>query len=130
MAHHASDQLLLNQHVACVKGRMLTAAGVGGPGLTMPAFQAGIANMQATLDHNAAECIRHENTHSEKTFTGKYGDALAQRMHRLCNTPDDTGLPDVHTLLVKAPNKSHDYVIIQGLIQEQTQVSAVPRACQ
>ena len=59
-------------------------------------------------------------------FTGKYGAAIAQRMHRLCNTPDDARLPDVHNLLVKAPNKSHDYAIIQGLIQECTQASAVP----
>ena len=90
------------------------------------AFQAGIANMQATLDHNATERIRHETARSEKTFTGKYGDALAQRMHRPCNTPNDAGLPDVHTLLVKAPNKSHNYGIIQGLIQERTHSNAVP----
>ena len=105
---------------------MLTAAGVGGPGLTTAAFQAGIANMQATLEHNAAERIHHEAARNVKTFTGKYRDALAQCMHHLCNTPDDAGLPDVHNLLVKAPNKSHNYPIIQGLIQEQTQASAVP----
>ena len=125
-ARHAGDQLLLNQHVAHVKGGILAAAGVGGPGLTTAAFQAWIANMQATLDHNAAERIRHENARSEKTFTGKYGDAIAQRMHRLCNVPDDAGLPDIHNLLVKAPSKSHDYAIIQGLIQERTQASAAP----
>ena len=39
---------------------MLTAAGVGGPAITTAAFNAGIANMQATLDHNAAERLRHE----------------------------------------------------------------------
>ena len=82
--------------------------------------------MQATLEHNAAERIRHETARNEKTFTGKYGDAIAQRMHRLCNSPDDAGLPDIHNLLVKAPSKSHDYAIIQGLIQERTQASAVP----
>ena len=50
---------------------------MGGPGLTTAAFQAGIANMQATLDHNA-ERIRHENARSEKTFTGNYGDVIGQ----------------------------------------------------
>ena len=37
-ARHAGDQLLLNQHVAHVKGAILTVAGMGGPGLTTAAF--------------------------------------------------------------------------------------------
>ena len=126
MARHAGDQLLLNQHVTWVRNAMLTAAGVGGPALMTAAFNAGIANMQATLDHNAAERLRHEAARNSRSFTSKHGDALAERMHRLCGVAADVDPPKVHILSARAPNKAQDYTIIQGLIHVRTNASPIP----
>ncbi len=125
-ARHAGDQIALNQHVARVKTTILNAVGVGGPGLTTAAFNAGMANMQATLEHVSAERLRHEAARAARTFTSKNGEALAQRMYRLCNVANDVDLPDVHQLLARASGKSQDYSIIQGLIHERTRASPVP----
>ena len=126
VARHAGDQLLLNQHVTRVRNATLTAAGVGGPALTTAAFNAGIVNMQATLKHNAAERLRLEAARNSRSFTSKHGDALAERMHRLCGVANDVDLPEVHVLLARAPNKAKDYAIIQGLIHVQTNASPIP----
>ena len=47
--------LALNQHVASVKNGILARVGLGGPELTTAAFNAGITDLRATFDHNAAE---------------------------------------------------------------------------
>ena len=111
--------------VAPLRQAMLTAAGLGGPGLTTAAFTAGLDTLNATLNDNAAAAIQYDRDRNEKTFTDRHGASLAQRMHRLCNAADDAALPEVHKLLAKAP-KGRDYAILRNAFSARAEASSVP----
>ena len=80
--------------------------------MTTAAFNAGITDLRATLDHNAAEQLRFERDRAAKSFTQKHGLALAERMHRLCNVGRDEDLPPVHQQLAASTSKHRDYNIV------------------
>ena len=101
-------------------------AGVGGPGLTTNAFNAGITNLQATVNNVAAQRLDFERARAERSSTEKHGGALAQCMHRLCNVADDDHLSEALRLLAKSTNKSRDCAILGNLFRERARASLVP----
>ena len=82
---------------------------MGGPGLTANAFNTGITNLQATVNDVATQHLDFERACAERSFTDKHGDALAQRMHCLCDLGDDNHLPKSLRLLAKSTSKSRNY---------------------
>ena len=66
------------------------------------------------------------NARAERSFTEKHGDALAQRMHRLCNVANDDHLPKALRLPAKSTSKSRDCAILGNLFWERAQASVVP----
>ena len=108
-----------------IKKQHLLRLGIGGPGLTTAAFQQGIQEVRQTLETTAQDQLQFERDRNNKTFTDKHGDALAQRMHRLCGVADDRFLPEVHQQLAKAP-KGRDYGILGNLFSERSEASRVP----
>ena len=106
------------------RNAMLTRAGRGGATLTAAAFQAGIANLTNTLDNNAAAAIAYHRDRNDKSFTDRHGQALAQRVHRLCGVADDAHLPEIHVLLAKAP-KGKEFSIIQSALATRAESSSV-----
>ena len=101
-------------------------AGVGGPGLTTNAFNAGITNLQATVNTVATQRLDFERARAERSFTEKHVDALAQRMHCSCDAGDDNHLPKALRLLAKSTSKSRDYAIFGNLFGERAQALPVP----
>ena len=116
----------LNRHVARVRTEILNKVGVGGPGLTTTAFDAGIANIRTVMEDTASARLQFERDRMHRSFTDKHGDALAGRMHTLCDCPDDDHLPEIHRLLAKSSSKSRDYAIISMQFVQQAQTSRVP----
>ena len=90
-------------------------AGVGGPQLTTHAFNAGITNLETTMKDVATRRLAFERARNERSFTEQHGDALAQRMYRLCAVVDDDHLPEVHKILAKSTSKSRDYAVVGNL---------------
>ena len=115
----------LNAWATRVRDTILQRVGMGGPGLTTAAFNAGVAGIQNTLTATAQQALEFERARSNKTFTDRHGDALAERMHRLCGVADDDHLPDTHVLLAKA-SKGKDYAILAGQIAARVATSTVP----
>ena len=116
----------LNRHVARLRTEILNKVGVGGPGLTTTAFDAGIANIRTVMEDNANARLQFERDRMHRSFTDKHGDALAGRMHTLCDCVDDDHLPEIHRLLAKSNSKSRDYAIISMQFVQQAQSSRVP----
>ena len=77
--------------------------------------------LQTTMTHNADRRLKCEHDRSNISFTDKNGLALAERMHRLCNVPNDAGLPEARRELAKSTSKSRDCAIIGNLLQERAQ---------
>ena len=100
--------------------------GVGGPGLTTNAFNASITNLETTVNNVATQRLDFQCAPAERSFTEKHGDALAQRMHRLCNVANNDHPPKALRLLAKSTTKSHDCAILGNLFREQAQASFVP----
>ena len=115
----------LNAWVARTRNEALQRLGMGGPQLTTAAFDAGMASLRNTLNTNATDRLQFERDRMNKSFTDKYGAAAAQRMHRLCNVPDDDHLPEAHKLLAKSTSKGRDYTILNNLLQERAEASSV-----
>ena len=85
-----------------VKDAQMARLGVGGTGLSDTTFAHGGATLQQTMRDNLTTTLDFERARANKTFTDHHGDALAQRMHRLCGVTCDEDLPDVHALPIKA----------------------------
>ena len=96
----------------------LDALGSAGPGVTTAAFNAGILALQETLNSTTRESLQYDRDKSNKSFTDKHGEALAQRLQNLCDVDDDDSLPEVHRLIAKSP-KAKDYGIVQSMIDQR-----------
>ena len=116
----------LNAWITGVKNRELAKLGLGGPGLTTAAFQAGVQDLRTQMQQDVDAQLAFQRDRDEKTFTDKHGEALAEQLHRLCGSVDDDGLADVHKLLAKNTNKSRDYAIVKSLILRRVADSVVP----
>jgi hypothetical protein len=116
----------LNRHIARLRTEILNKVGVGGPGLTTAAFNTGVTNIQATLQNNSQAQLQFQRDRMHASFTDKHGDALAARMHSLCDVADDDHLPELHRLLAKSSTKSRDYAIISMQFVDRAQQSVVP----
>ena len=111
------------------KEAQLARMGVGGPGLSNAAFAAGVAQIQTTLTDTHADRIQFERDRATKTFAEKHGDALADRLMRFCSVADEANLPEVHSLLVKAP-RNREYSVLNGILAERAQASPLPLTSQ
>ena len=109
-----------------IKDRLMAQAGVGGPGLTNLAFNAGVASLQQTMNQNAANRLQFERDRNERSFTQRHGASLAQRLHRLTGAADDSGLPEAHRLLAKSSKKGTDYAMLGNMFRERAIASTVP----
>ena len=107
------------------KDAIMVRAGLGGPGLTTAAFNIGVAGIQNTLQNTATAALEFEHARSNRTFTQRHGDVLAERMHRLCGVLDDDHLPETYRLLARAA-KGKDYAILSGQIAARVEASPVP----
>ena len=116
----------MNTFTSGVKRQLKNRNGIGGPGLTNNVFQAGVADIQTTLNTNATTRLQFERDRNDRSFTDRHGTQLADRMHRLCSVADDANLPECHRLLAKSTSKSRDYAILANLFQERCGASAVP----
>ena len=96
------EQARLTAWANKVKDSQMARLGVGGPGLSNTTFAHGVATLRQTMEDNLTATLDFKRTQSNKTFTDVHGDALALKMHRLCDVIDDADLPEVHTLLLKA----------------------------
>ena len=99
--------------------------GVGGPGLSNTTFAHGVATLRQTMEDNLTATLDFKRAENNKTFTDIHGDALALKMHRLCDIINDADLPEIHTLLLKA-GKGRAYGILNSMFVECAQASAVP----
>ena len=124
----AGPASILNLHAWTnrAKTEILRTVGLGGPGLTTAAFDAGIATIQATMNDTHQARIDFDRARSQQTFTEKHGDTLAQRMYWLCGVADDDHLPEVHRLLAKSNSKARHYSILGSILAERAQASTVP----
>ncbi len=118
-------QARLTAWVHRVKEGVRIKLGVGGPGLTTVAFAAGIQDVQAAIRDTSAAHLQFERDRMNRTFTDKYGAAIAQTMYNLTGAADDAHLPTVHTLLAAAP-KGRAYAILESCLHERALASAVP----
>ena len=105
----------MNTFTSGVKRQLKNRNGIGGPGLTNNVFQAGVADIQTTLNTNATTRLQFERDRNDRSFTDRHGTQLADRMHRLCSVADDANLPECHRLLAKSTSKSRDYAILANL---------------
>ena len=116
----------LNRHVARLRVDILNKVGVGGPGLTTAAFDAGMAGVRNVIETTANEKLQFERDRLHRSFTDKHGGALAARLYTLCDVPDDDHLPEIHRLLAKSSSKSRDYAIIAMQFVDRARLSSVP----
>ena len=77
-------------------------AGLGGHGLTANAFNAGIKNLQASMNNVATQRLDFQHARAERSFTEGHGNTLAQRMHRLCVVNNDDHLSEALCPLAKS----------------------------
>ena len=63
----------------------MNTMGLGGPGLTNATFTHGVNQIVANATQNANNRLDFEQNRNTRSFTNKHGDALATRVHRLCN---------------------------------------------
>ena len=89
----------------------------GGPGLTNASFHQGINQIQQTLTDNHNATLAFERDRAHKTLAKKHGDALAERIMRLCNVTQEIDLAEVHTLLLKT-SKPQTYAVLTSLFAE------------
>ena len=108
----------LNRWTHRVTKSHLDALGSSGPAVTTAAFNAGIQALRQTMDANTRESLQYDRDKSNKTFTDRHGEALAQRLQNLCLVDDDDSLPEVHRLIAKSP-KAKDYGIVQSMIDQR-----------
>ena len=80
----------------------LARVGAGGPGLSSAAFNHGISVLRTTMQDTHVATLEFERNRAIKTFSDHHGEALAQKLHRLCSVERDDDLPPVHALLVKS----------------------------
>ena len=73
-----ADMFAVGAWHASRKEQQERRAGVGGPGLTTNAFNAGINNLQTTVTNVATQRLDFERARAERSFTEKHGAALAQ----------------------------------------------------
>ena len=75
-----TNETYLKQWIARAKNHEMARLGAGGPSLTSASFRAGIDELTATLGDNTERLLDAEKAKSVKTFSGKHGDALSQRL--------------------------------------------------
>ena len=115
----------LHRWVNRTRALSMARLGVGGPGLTNAAFNAGVTAMTDTLEASKNDTLAYYRSEKEKTFSDKHGDALGQRIFRLTHSNVDADLPEVHRLLVKSP-KSREYAVVGALLAERAEASHLP----
>ena len=115
----------LNRWVTRVCDATMAKLGVGGPGLTSAAFAAGVNQVTNALETNKNDTLAYHRAEKDLTFADKHGDALGQRVFRICLVNRDIDLPEVHRLLVKCP-KSHEYAVVGALLAERAAASGLP----
>ena len=119
------DQGRLTAWATRQKTDSLARLGVGGPGLSSAAFNAGVANLTNVMNTNARDRLDYERAKSEMSFSEKHGPAMAQKLYNLCDVGRDIDLPEIHRLLAKAPKNRESGILISAF-QERTEASPVP----
>ena len=118
------EQILLRT-VTALRTSLLSKLGAMGPGVTTPAFNAGINELKTQLATNATNHIQYLRDAGNKTFTDRHGADLAARLHSYCSVARDEDLPDIHKLMAKSP-KSRDYGLLQFAIDQAVAASPLP----
>ena len=108
-----------------VREQQLHRLGVGGPGLTTAAFNAGVQRISQTLTDQHDATLAFERTRDDKTFTARCGEPIANVMHRLTGADRDENLPQIHNTLAKA-SKTTAYAILVNNVQGHARTSPVP----
>ena len=111
--------------ISKIRERELARVGVGGPQLSNAAFNTGVTQLQQTLNNNAQQRLQFERDRSNKTFTDKFGEHLANLMYKMTGAADDNGLPEVHKVLARAP-KGQYYGILSSYVQARAIESLLP----
>ena len=111
--------------VSKIRENHMMHLGVGGPNLSNAVFRVGVQNITDTLDATTDRTLNYQRDRDQKTFTDKYGDAIAQIMYNLTGATDDGQLPELHQLLAKA-NKAQFYAILQRSVDNRALASSVP----
>ena len=119
------ESALLTRWVSRVRDSQMARLGHGGPGLSNASFARGVDTIRNTMENNLQDRLQYERDRALKTFSDVHGDALAQVMFRLCGCIDDSGLPPVHSLLLKT-EKSRVYGMLNSLFAERAAASTVP----
>ena len=86
-----------------------------------------VRSITDTLDETTTCALNYQCDRDNKTFTDKYGDAIAQIMYNLTGAANDDHLPELHRLLAKA-NKAQFYAILQRSVDNHALESPVPLA--
>ena len=81
-----------------VKDSQMARLGVGGPGLSNTTFAHGVTTLRQTMEDNLTATLDSKRAQNNKTFMDIHGDALAFKMHRLCDVIDDADLLEIHHL--------------------------------
>jgi hypothetical protein len=115
----------LNAWVARVKASQMSRLGHGGPGLSNAAFSQGVDVLKSAMEQTHLASLEFERARGDKTFTDYHGVALGQQLHRLCDCTDDSGLPEVHSILLKAA-KGRTYAVLGSLFAQRAEQSPLP----
>ncbi|MCA1806871.1 MAG: hypothetical protein LC687_03275, partial [Actinobacteria bacterium] len=121
LAHADALREFVNLKVA----DMMALISVGGPGLTVNAFDRGINTLGDRMRENTQAHIEFERNSRLKTFADKHGTALEARIVRFTGRPDATTLPEVHDLLVNC-HKGREYSVLNAQFQERAEASTLP----
>ena len=117
--------LSLNRWVQGRKDQIMRLGGVGGPTLDNGTFNAGMTGLRNSIQQATETTLDFERQRREVTFTQKHGEALARKMHRLCNVNQDTHLPEIHQLLARG-TKGRDHAILTSQIELRVNASNLP----
>ena len=115
----------LNAWATRIKDAHMARLGAGGPSVTTAAFNNGINVLRDSLTENVNSALAYDRDKSNKTFTQRHGEDLAQVLHNLCEVADDANLPSVHRLLAKA-SKHQDVAILQSQMDARIQAAGLP----
>ena len=105
-------QQALHRHRTSLYTAALFKLGVGDPGLTVAAYEAGVIRVETAMRENNVDHLTYLRDRDNKSFTQKHGDALANRVWAWCGAAADADLPEIHQLLAKSSIRSQ----IQALV--------------
>ena len=125
------DQVAISQWLQRrVVGRdmlMISAPAVAGH-LTDAAVTAAITTLNTTINNHETDRAAARLARENITFTDRFGEDIANQVHRICCIDSDANLADVHVALAKNKQSSRDSAILAAALLTAVAGSPLPVA--